>query len=215
MCVRKLGFCFHSNGFCFSLGFPDGSDGKNKIKPPVSPLELLGKSLCWGALNLRKVRSRAGNHFSTTLSFLRCVWAPTGSSGCRGWAGGQSAKSAKPDCVCLGRRHEETLLMAWKDSCIIMGVKISSSPPVTKKKKITNFFFFLAHGASQVALVVKNLLPKQETQETQVQSLGWEDPLEEGMTTHSSILAWRISMDRGGWQLTVHGVVKSRTRPSD
>ena len=32
----------------------------------------------------------------------------------------------------------------------------------------------------------------QETQETQVQSLGWEDPLEEGLATHSSILAWRI-----------------------
>ena len=33
-------------------------------------------------------------------------------------------------------------------------------------------------------------------QETWVQSLGWEDPLEEGMATHSSILTWRISMDR-------------------
>ena len=33
--------------------------------------------------------------------------------------------------------------------------------------------------------------------ETWVPSLGWEDPLEEGMATHSSILAWRISMDRG------------------
>ena len=32
----------------------------------------------------------------------------------------------------------------------------------------------------------------QETQETQVRSLGWEDPLEKGMATHSSILAWRI-----------------------
>ena len=32
----------------------------------------------------------------------------------------------------------------------------------------------------------------QETRETQVQSLGWEDPLEEGMTAHSSILAWKI-----------------------
>ena len=32
----------------------------------------------------------------------------------------------------------------------------------------------------------------QETEETRVQSLGWEDPLEEGMATHSSILAWRI-----------------------
>ena len=35
--------------------------------------------------------------------------------------------------------------------------------------------------------------------ETWVQSLGWEDPLEEGMATHSSILAWRIPMDRGAW----------------
>ena len=40
--------------------------------------------------------------------------------------------------------------------------------------------------------------------ETWVRSLGWEDPLEEGMATHSSILAWRISMDRGAWQATVH-----------
>ena len=37
------------------------------------------------------------------------------------------------------------------------------------------------------------------TQETWVQFLGWEDPLEEGMATHSSILAWRIPMDRGAW----------------
>ena len=37
-----------------------------------------------------------------------------------------------------------------------------------------------------------------------IQSLGWEDPLEEGMATHSSILAWKIPMDRGAWQaLTV------------
>ena len=37
--------------------------------------------------------------------------------------------------------------------------------------------------------------------ETWVGSLGWEDPLEEGMATHSSILAWRIPMDRGAWRL--------------
>ena len=42
--------------------------------------------------------------------------------------------------------------------------------------------------------------------ETWVQSLSWEDPLEEGMAMHSSILAWRISMDRGTWQAIVHGV---------
>ena len=35
--------------------------------------------------------------------------------------------------------------------------------------------------------------------------LGWEDPLEEGMETHSSILAWRIPMDRGAWRLQSMG----------
>ena len=45
-------------------------------------------------------------------------------------------------------------------------------------------------------------------QETWVQSLGGEDPLEEGMATHSSILALRIPMDRGAWQATVHRVAK-------
>ena len=48
-------------------------------------------------------------------------------------------------------------------------------------------------------------------QETQAQSLGQEDALEEGMTTHSSILAWRIPRDRGAWWATVHGVAKSQT----
>ena len=56
--------------------------------------------------------------------------------------------------------------------------------------------------------MVKNL---PETQETCVQSLGWEDPLEEGRATHSSILAWRIPMDRGVWRATVHGVAESNT----
>ena len=42
-------------------------------------------------------------------------------------------------------------------------------------------------------------------QETWVQSLGWENPLEEGMTTHSIILAWRIPMDKGIWLAIVHG----------
>ena len=44
---------------------------------------------------------------------------------------------------------------------------------------------------------------------TWVQSLGWEDPLEEEMATFSSILAWRIPMDRGAWQAIIHGVAKS------
>ena len=60
--------------------------------------------------------------------------------------------------------------------------------------------------------MVKNPLAMQETQ---VRSLGQEDPLEEGMVAHSSILAWRILMDQGAWRATVHGVSKSQTRLSD
>ena len=52
-------------------------------------------------------------------------------------------------------------------------------------------------------------------QETRVQSLGREDPLEEGMATHSSVLAWRIPMDRGTWRASVHGVAKRQTLLSD
>ena len=42
-----------------------------------------------------------------------------------------------------------------------------------------------------------------------VPSLGWKDPLEEGMATHVSVLAWRIPKDRGAWWATVHAVAKS------
>ena len=55
--------------------------------------------------------------------------------------------------------------------------------------------------ASLVAQLVKN---PPAMRETWVQSLGWEDPLEEGMATQSSILAWRIPLDRGAWWPTVH-----------
>ena len=47
--------------------------------------------------------------------------------------------------------------------------------------------------------------------ETWVRSLGWDDPLEEGMAVHSSVLAWRIPMDRGAWQAADHGVAESNT----
>ena len=50
-------------------------------------------------------------------------------------------------------------------------------------------FLQLLNKASLVAKTVKNLPAMQETQ---VQSLSWEDPLEKGMATHSSILTWRV-----------------------
>ena len=61
--------------------------------------------------------------------------------------------------------------------------------------------------ASLVAQTVKNPLA---IWETWVQSLGWEDPLEKDMATHSSILAWRIPMDRGAWWAAVHGAQRVR-----
>ena len=59
-----------------------------------------------------------------------------------------------------------------------------------------------------MAQTVKNL---PAIQETWVRSLGWEDPLEDGMATHSIVLAWRIPMDRGEWQATIDGVAQSWT----
>ena len=65
--------------------------------------------------------------------------------------------------------------------------------------------------ASPVAQMVKN---PPAMWETWVCSLGWEDLLEKEMEAHSSILAWRIPMDRGAWWATVHGVTKSQTQLS-
>ena len=48
-------------------------------------------------------------------------------------------------------------------------------------------------------------------QETQVLSLGWEDPLEKEMVPHSNILAWEMPWNGGAWRASVHGVTKSWT----
>ena len=62
--------------------------------------------------------------------------------------------------------------------------------------------------SSVVAQMVRNLPAMQETQD---QSLGWEDPLEEGMITHSSILAWRIPQTEEPGGLESAGMAKSQT----
>ena len=56
--------------------------------------------------------------------------------------------------------------------------------------------------------MIKNLPTMKESQ---VRSLGQEDPLEKEMATYSRVLAWRFPMDRGAWQDTVYGVAKSLT----
>ena len=63
---------------------------------------------------------------------------------------------------------------------------------------------YIYSRASLVSHLVKN---PPAMQETWVQSLGWEDPLEKGTVTHSSILAWKIP-----WTIIVCGVTKSRLR---
>ena len=63
-----------------------------------------------------------------------------------------------------------------------------------------------------MAQLIKN---PPEIWETWVQTLSWEDTLEEGMATQFSILAWRIPVDRGAWQAAVHGVAKSWIQLSD
>ena len=69
-------------------------------------------------------------------------------------------------------------------------------------------FTYTNKCTSLVAQTIKNLPAMQETW---VWSLGQEDPLQKGMATHSSILAWRIPIDRGAWWATVHRVTESDT----
>ena len=68
------------------------------------------------------------------------------------------------------------------------------------------------HWASLVAQTIKKLSAMRETS---VLFLGWEDPPEEGMATHSRTLAWKIPMDREAWRARVHGVAKSQTQLGD
>ena len=75
---------------------------------------------------------------------------------------------------------------------------------------------FVAQGKLSVGLpwwlMVKNPPAMQEPQEMWVQSLGWKDPLEEEMATHSGIFARKIPWTETPGRLPVHGVAKSRTR---
>ena len=67
------------------------------------------------------------------------------------------------------------------------------------------------HQTSHSSLVAQTVKNPPAVWETWAWSLYWEDPLEQGMATHSCILAWRIPLDRGAWWDAVHGVPKSWT----
>ena len=99
----------------------------------------------------------------------------------------------------LSRQHCKQILYHWATGEASLTVL-----------KIVNHY--AEHPAFLVAQTPSNLPAMQETW---VQSLSLKDPLERGKSTHLSILAWRIPMDRGAWQATVHGITKSRTWLSD
>ena len=96
-----------------------------------------------------------------------------------------------------GKGNPSTLLVGM----YISVATLENSTEVPQKTK--NIVYMI-----QQAQTVKNLPAMQETW---VESLGWEDPLEEVLATHSSVLAWRIPIDRGAWQAIVHGVAKCQT----
>ena len=77
------------------------------------------------------------------------------------------------------------------------------------KNKTMDCFIY---GSTMVAQMVKN---PPAMRETWVWSLGWEDPLEKGIATHSSILSWRIPIDRGSRQATIYNVTKTWTWLTD
>ena len=76
------------------------------------------------------------------------------------------------------------------------------------------YHVFLIHSSVNGCFpqMAKNLPAMQETW---VRSLGWENPMEEGMATHFSILAWRIPKDRRVWWGPVYGIAKSQTQLSN
>ena len=78
-------------------------------------------------------------------------------------------------------------------------------------KSRTQLKWLTANANAWASLVAQTEKNPPAMRETWVRSLGWKDSLERGMATHSSILAWRIPMDRGAWRATVDGVAESDT----
>ena len=86
-----------------------------------------------------------------------------------------------------------------------------------KKKKSRHWHLF--NTIKKLSGLLRCLSGKDSTRqcsrhEMQVPFLGWEDPLEKGMATHSNILSLENPIDRGAWQAMIHGVTKSWTQLS-
>ena len=95
--------------------------------------------------------------------------------------------------------------------CQETGTEVGGGESIKDGDEIIWILFGGGYMTLWASLVAHSVKYPPAMKETWVQSLGWEDLLEEGMATHSIILAWRIPMDRGAWLATVHRVAKSQT----
>ena len=108
-------------------------------------------------------------------------------------------------------------VMLQDPPAVVLGGSLSGregigAAQVVEGRSEAQMLFNCGFPLSLVAQTVRHLPAMRETG---VRSLGREDPLEEGMATHSSILAWKKPMDRGHWWTIVHGVTKSPTQLRD
>ena len=97
------------------------------------------------------------------------------------------------------------LIQAWYLRPLVLGTIMLCD----KQSSNSEFSKIGLHSPIHASLVAQMVNDPTELWKTWVWSLVWEDPLEEEMATHSSILAWRIPMDWGAWQATVHGTAKN------
>ena len=117
-------------------------------------------------------------------------------------------------CYCSPKKLTQCLLASW-DCCEAQRRKIQQCFRNGQMQTRVQCRQTIGKSCGDIwaSLITQTVKKPPAVQEMQVQSLGGEDPLEDGVATCScySILAWRIPVDRGAWQAIVHGVTKSQT----
>ena len=128
------------------------------------------------------------------------------------WCSGKQQYSAKPRCsgdgFCFRRAVDGASLVAQLVKNL-PATWIPSSNPGSGKPLGEGIGYPVQY--SWTFLVAESVKNPPAVWDTWVRSLGGEDPLQEGMATHSSVLAWRIRMERGAWRAAACGVAESDT----
>ena len=118
--------------------------------------------------------------------------------GCRLWGHTEldttevtaAAAGTKPPPYIKTALQVTSLVVQWLRLCAPNAGSLGSIPGQGTRPYMPQFKS--SHATTRASLMAQTVKNLPAMQETPVRSLGWEDPLEEGMTTHSSILAWRI-----------------------